>query len=293
MTKDWICSVVVSYNPSHTILENVSALAEQVDQVIVVDNGSSQASKAYLKLLEKLTNVRIIYNPDNLGIAAALNIGVTYCIDLGCFWIATFDQDSLVTPGFFDNLLAAYSSCNYKDIVAIISPMYRDQKTNVISCFGKPKDIDAAFVDIKSTMTSGSMVKAQVFQKVGFFDESLFIDYVDHEFCLRCLKNGYKIIESHKCVLNHSLGDQQIRNFLGIEVSITNHSYLRRYYNARNRIFVYSKYFFFSKWVVKDVISFFKEIIKILFLEDLSLLKSKYIIKGLIHGFIGIKGKHE
>ena len=39
-------------------------------------------------------------------------------------WVATFDQDSRVSPGFSDAMLAAYESCPFRDKVALIAPRH-------------------------------------------------------------------------------------------------------------------------------------------------------------------------
>ena len=81
----------------------------------------------------------------------------------------------------------------------------------------------------------------------------MFIDYVDHEFCLRCNLWGYKIIEASNAILRHSVGRLHKGRFMGREISFSDHSPLRKYYFVRNILFVYFNYYRqFTEWVTRD-----------------------------------------
>jgi rhamnosyltransferase len=289
-----VCAVVISYNPSASIVENINTLICQVSKVVIVDNGSCDDSKHYLEILSKDHNVTFFYNNKNIGIAAALNIGVKYALETGYFWVATFDQDSKITPNFINTMLATYISCTCKEAVALIAPTYYDQKTKIKTSFGICKKENLLFKDLTTTMTSGNLVRTDIFRKVGYFNEDFFIDYVDNEFCLRCLKYGYKLIESRQAVLIHNLGDGRRHSFLWKQPATTNHNHIRRYYNARNRFVVYKKYFSLNtKWALKDISQLMREMIKIVLFEESSLLKLIFIFKGISHAFTGKMGKYE
>lgn len=288
-----ICAVIVTFNPDKHIIKNVEILARQTFSICIVDNGSDVESQNYLLEAKDKFGAFIIYNNDNLGVATALNIGIKYAINLNFEWIATFDQDSTITDGYFYDMLNAYSQCPCKEKVAVISPIYFDKGANVKFAFGKPHNKNSLFVPIMSTMTSGNLLKTEVFPIVGLFEDELFIDYIDNEFCLRCNRNGFIVIEACNAVLYHRLGNSTRKKFLWKHPIVTNHSPLRRYYIARNRVIVYRKYILcYTKWVLRDIISFFTEIVKIFLFEDLVLAKMRYTFKGIFHGITGRLGKY-
>jgi len=289
-----VCAVIVSYNPGDYLIPNVIALRPQVDEVIIVDNGSCEDSRNILDTVSKIEGVKVIYNNDNLGIAAALNIGIKYAMNAGYNWVATFDQDSKVTPEFISSMFYAYESCEYKDSVAIISPIYYNPVTGKYCSFGRGKaKAVRSFIEVETTMTSGNLIPTYIFLKVDLFDEAFFIDYVDHEFCLRCLAHGFKIIESQRSVLYHRLGEPVQHKFLWKHITTTNHSPLRRYYNTRNRIIVWKRYFLLKPgWVMRDIISLVKQMLKIVLYENDIAKKVFSIIRGIYHGFAGKLGKY-
>lgn len=289
-----ICAVVVSYHPTAEIAENVAALFDQVDEVVIVDNGSDAPTKELLGKLNCYPKVSVIYSEENLGIAAALNIGVKHAKAAGHQWVATFDQDSKVTAGMIITMLQTYDAYLEKERIAILAPRYKDKTTGRITS-NASKNVDyekEPFAEMLTTITSGNLVKLSVFDAVGYFNEKLFIDYVDHEFCLRCAAHGYKILEVHDAVLEHSLGRPTQHRFFGKMPTTANHSALRRYYNARNRIYVYKKFaFVYPAWVAKNAYAFLKEIIKLILFERDRRQKLVAVCRGVFHGLVGRLGK--
>lgn len=289
-----VCAVIVSYNPDEYLITHVAAILPQVDKLLVVDNGSAVNSRAYLEAVAQMPAVDVIYNGENLGIAAALNIAARFAQDEGYAWLATFDQDSCATPELIESMLSTYETCGFKEKVALISPVYLDQSTGTVElvggCTGSPEQIFSTAV---TTMTSGNLVKSSTFSKVGFFEESLFIDYVDNEFCLRCLQRDLKILVSCKSVLQHKAGEPVRHSLLWKRPVTSNHSPLRRYYSARNRVVMYKRYFRSrSEWVYSDLYIFLKEIAKIILFEKDMLCKVRFISKGVYHGITGKMGKY-
>ena len=285
-TRD-VCAVVVTFNPGERLLGNITALRPQVQEVVVVDNGS--ANLGPIQRLEQC-GTKVFYNEENLGIAAALNIGMKYALKKGYTWIATFDQDSQPPLGFVKRLLEAYDAYPGRDRIAILSPVYRDEATGTVFQHGGQSS--APFQEIVSTMTSGNLVKADTLTKTGLFEEDLFIDYVDHEFCLRARKSGFGVLESRTAILGHNLGETEKYTKFGLTFHATNHSPLRRYYNARNRLVVYRRYLTTEpRWILKDIFGFLKEVGKIILVEENKREKLSAVGEGLWHGVTGKMGQ--
>src|SRR5258708_4061614 len=74
--KEYLCAVVVTYFPDEKLLDRLQKIQQQVDRVVVVDNGSSGESAESLRTAEQKLHLEVIRNAENLGIATALNQGV-------------------------------------------------------------------------------------------------------------------------------------------------------------------------------------------------------------------------
>jgi len=294
LQKENICAIIVTYNPDVKFSERAASIASQVSHVLIVDNGSDDISKEYLKQLGNLSNFRIIYNQDNLGIGAALNIGIKYALKSGYDWVATFDQDSKPTQKMIASMIKAYETLPNKENLALISPRFQSQSIDLLRTFvvNSKQGKNKSYAPILTTMTSGSLIRTKIFSLVGYFNEAMFIDFVDQEFCLRCAKCGFVIIEAQKAILIHDLGQPIQHKFLWKKCTVTNHNYLRRYYDARNRIYVYKKYFvMYPKWILSNLCAFPLDLLKILFFENDRMKKIYSVILGIYHGLIGKMGK--
>jgi rhamnosyltransferase len=286
------CAIIVSYNTTDHIFKAVDSLITQFSHIVVIDNGSHISSISILQGLETLPTINVIYNESNLGIACALNQGVRYAEEIGCEWVGTFDQDSLVSPSYLKTMMDAYNDCDNNHDVAIISPQYLT-KTGLIS-FSKFHENDSAikYRQVDTTMTSGNLLKISILKSVGWFDESLFIDYVDHEICLRFRIHSFRIIESCFSILQHELGDSVSYTIVGLKIVTTNHSSIRRYYKYRNMVRILTKYVTFEPKILSPMLTaLLTEPLKILLWEDNKRTKIFSIFKGIFHGFMHISGK--
>ncbi|HEX3156113.1 MAG TPA: glycosyltransferase family 2 protein, partial [Candidatus Angelobacter sp.] len=220
--------------------------------------------------------------------AAGLNIGIRRALpDENYAWIATFDQDSLVSPGYCETMLSAYAFCPFRDEVALIAPRHvLSSKTAAY----KPAQDGPTCQEIPVTLQSGSLFSCSVLKHVGLFDESFFIDYVDFDFCLRVRKKGYRIIEATGATLYHRVGTPTTHTFLNNTCMVFNHSPVRRYYTVRNRLRVYARYFMSDPgWIGHDMWSWLKEIVKLVLFEENRQEKLAYMARG---GRDALRGRH-
>ncbi|MGC1870147.1 MAG: glycosyltransferase family 2 protein [Acidobacteriaceae bacterium] len=281
-------AVVVSYHPSPELLRNIEILATQVGHVVVVDNTSSTSPQAVIDALEQRGGCTVIRNGKNRGIATALNLGVQRAISLGCEWIVTFDQDSCIGNGYMDGLIAACVESNNPAKIGVVCPIYRDALLGAVWPFPRGSNGEPLMY-----MTSGALMKSETYQKLGPFEDQLFIDGVDTEYALRMRAAGYRIVESD-VVLNHSLGKMTTHVFAGRHILLTNHNPQRRYFITRNRIVLLKRYRGKDReWTAYELTDFWKGTVALLLFEQDRWLKIKYMLRGAwdaIFGRLGSRG---
>lgn len=272
-----ILGVVITYNPDFDLLKkNIASFVDSVNAVIIIDNGSKTVEQLLDLDREKIV---VLCNQSNLGIAEGLNQALLYAHKNHFDYMLTMDQDSFFERATLQDLLLGFKN----DTTAIVCPSLKDMNSNHFVGASIP------YTDVFTAITSGSLCDVPILQSVGGFDTKMFIDYVDFELCLRLQKKGFKIIQSQNSVLCHHLGESKIYYILGVPIICSNHSPLRRFYYARNKIYIYKKYFFvFPLFVLRDILSFGKTIVSILLFEKLKTAKIKMIIKGVWHGLFFI-----
>jgi rhamnosyltransferase len=301
-TKDNTCAIVISYNPEASIFEKILRLSDQVDCVVVIDNGSSKSDRdPLIKVTQESNRVHLILNEENIGQAKALNIGVKYAQEHNYVWLLTMDQDSLVAPDMVVNMSLAYQQCNLIDRIVSICPALAsydgvtppsDDNVQLRSFSGKK--VEGLYSETKVTITSGNLLHVDIFNEIGLFEEDFFIDYVDQEFSLRLFQSNYRAIQANKAVLYHNIGNTTQHSLFGRKILAANNNSLRTYYFYRNGIAVYKKYFFSDfSWVIQDFVKgFIFNLAKIILFESERKDKLAKAFTGLVHGFTGRMGKY-
>ena len=284
-----VAAIIVSYNPDSNLFDSINLLLNQVEKVIIVDNGSKEKYVKYIKSINE-DKIEIILNKENLGVATALNIGVRKALENGYEWILTMDQDSKASPDMVKKMFNVYNSINReerKDILSIF-PNFVDERIQSIEEDSNMNSYEYVDADI----TSGNLLRKEVFEKVGFFDDSLFIDLVDTDFCMRLNEKNIKMIKVRDAILYHSLGESQsVKSIFG-KFNTSNHSALRRYYMTRNRFYTWEKYKDLNSFTLnRDKSLFKKEFVKIILGEKDKVNKIKMVLRGYKDYKKGIKGK--
>ena len=262
-------AVIVLYNPEKELLcKNVKAIIEQVDFLIFVDN-SPVVSR--LDFMEEYDSEKYMYVflEGNKGIGVALNTAVKICLEKEILWLLTLDQDSICPS----NIIYQYRKHTDLDSIGIISC---NKNYNGNGADGYKNEIEI----VNTCITSASYINTSVCRDVGFFDEKMFIDYVDFEYCYRLLENGYKILQVNTITLIHQLGDLKMINWFGINIHVENHNSFRKYYIARNIIYTWKKHpqlFSRKKMLSKEL----KLILKVLFFENQKMEKIRAICIGI------------
>jgi rhamnosyltransferase len=265
--RENVWAVVVTHNPTPDFEQNVSALITQVQELIIVDNQSSPANRQFVAKVASHYRAEVIWSQQNLGIASALNAGADLALASNeCQWILMLDQDSRVPPDFVATMFKAYEACPFRDEVAVVGANYQ-LKFRALRTPGAGGQA-RIFREVKTLMTSGTMVKRRAFADCGGFDESFFMDYVDHEFCFRVRRHGLRIIQANNAILQHRLGSPTLHRIFGRHFVTANYSPNRRYHQARNRLIFYRRYFYSDAiWVAGDCCRWVREILKIIVAE--------------------------
>jgi len=226
-------AVVTLFNPEDGVLDNIRSYVPYVKELLVIDNSKVPSD---LTLLKKEFNVKVFCFHKNLGIAKALNLALKHAEKKEYRWLLTMDQDSCFNPEEIRKFITIFKETPHDDL-ALFSPLHNRKMIKKSPVMSSAKNF---------VMTSGNLINVQKSLSIGGFDERLFIDEVDHDFCLRLKKEKYKILQSQNCYLNHTLGEP-------CDLSKkTRYPSKRLYYMSRNYLFLRAKHQAFFP-------SFFKE----------------------------------
>lgn len=295
-----LCAVVVTYQPDDDVVDNLLALVRECGRVLVVDNCSLLEKQAAMAVVPGVT---LLPQKENIGLAAALNLGLTQAAEFGCEWAVTFDQDSRPEPGMVSCLWEAHGAM---PAAMVIGPRIREEGGVDDASYRwlrRHERWPGLFRMVRSTadglpavtilVTSGSMVELATWRRLGGFDAGLFIDYIDIDYCLRVVRAGYKVAVAggKAAVLHHRLGARRKRVFAGRDFRPMHHAPFRHYFMARNRVHMWRRHAWaVPHWAAFDLSFALYNYMRVLLFEDQRWAKVKAIVRGTWHGLLGRTG---
>lgn len=305
MTKAWsIASVTVAYNSAGALGKQLDALLRQgrrLDEIIVVDNGSQDATVDMLR--RNYPQVTVIELGENLGTSGGITAGLSYsALQKKHDWTWLLDQDSLPESNALDELVRGYSMIEQQHgNTGVIASLPKDAGTGISypglhwrgRLVAPPPEMcqqPAWFVD--ATISSGTMIRREVVEKVGFPRADFFIDFVDFEYSLRIRRHGYQIAIIRDSVLHHTMGTPRMMRLFRFIKLWSGHVPWREYYYSRNYTYVVwhtypqiqSKFFLLAQLVRHGTAM-------VLFGED-KLASLHMMLRGFLDGRAGRLGIH-
>jgi rhamnosyltransferase len=127
--------------------------------------------------------------------------------------------------------------------------------------------------------------------RVGGFDAELFLDYVDHDFCLRARRAGFQVLEASELHMLPPVGKQAIP-LSGRPAPIDPLPAVRRYYITRNRMLLWARYLVFDlRWMLRDLRTGFRELFSMLLWEKGVGGKLWMMLRGAADALRGARGE--
>jgi len=236
-----VAAVIVCYYPDEAKLTRlILAIHESVDLIVMIDNGGVDA-RGPRALSDK---IRVESRGGiNLGVASALNLGCDIATNQGCRYAISFDQDSHPGREMIHVLLAElqeFQSRGHK--VAAIGPQLKDERGDSphmmgfvrFTRFGFNTWRGAGTEPVDMLITSGCLMDLSAWQDDGRFNDALFIDFVDHNWCWRLARRSYLFLGTGRTIMSHELSNGVKKTSRG---SLNTYSPVRRFYQCRNAVY--------------------------------------------------------
>ncbi|MCC5613181.1 glycosyltransferase [Nostoc sp. CHAB 5834] len=276
-----VAGMVTLYNSEQTVIQRLSTYVYQVGKLYAVDNSEYPNFELIELIRNTYPTIEYICNEGNPGIAHALNVAARAATLDQFSYLLMMDDDS-EAPSDLVNALYAVLIRKLSNKVGIVSAqsdpsVNRDDEQQVITA-----------------ITSGSLLDLRAYQLVGPFQDDLFIDWVDHEYCFRLAKNGYKIVIVNYVKLIHRLGTFKSKQLLGfLTVRWRSHNPSRLYYKFRNSLYVMNKYRDRLKltFILSVCFELLRDIAKAAFLENQKRAYFTSIGRGLVDAYKKRLGK--
>lgn len=230
-----ITAVLTLYYPDNSVINNISALAKQVDRILLADNSLENNELMFLGI-EK---VKYFWNQCNLGLSSAFN-RIFYRNEFDDEeFIIFFDQDSTIPDEYINKLCNYFENIEKTIKIGCIGPQYIDTNTKKLITPRFIREVYDGCYIVSSMITSGLLTKYKILKDISFWNEQIFLDMADWDFCWRLKEKKYQIVICTKITLIHTLG-KGIKKIGFLKIR-QNHP-VREYYQLRDcrKLFVKS-----------------------------------------------------
>lgn len=273
---------MILYKPDLSVTYRlIESILEQVDALCIIDNSPSPT-------ILNISKNKLHYHhfPKNIGIAAAHNIGLTDLRAAGCTFGMLLDQDSEVDDDLAFRLssLMVASKVENRPLVAIGPRIICSfSEKTVRPRVQREISVYENLVCVTQIISSGMMIDLCKLDLIGFKDEKLFIDGVDHEWCWRAKTQNLLVAIANNVEMVHKLGDGRSK-FAGITYKVG--SPIRLYYQFRNILVLARRGYVPNYWKTRNIL-----VLPIRFFAN-SLLQNnkreriKYMLCGLWDGLL-------
>lgn len=208
-------------------------------EVIMVDNGSSDGSSAFVA--SHYSWVHIIELPENFGFCKAVNDGIRMA---RAPYVLLLNNDTEVEENFLEEMTAAIHRHKKAFSCAAKMVQYHDREKlddagNYYSALGwafargKGKDIHSYEKEEKifASCAGAAIYRKKIFDKIGYFDEEHFAYLEDMDVGYRARIHGYQNWYAPKAVVYH----------VGSGTSGSRYNQFKIRYSSRNNVYLIYK----------------------------------------------------
>ena len=275
--------VIPNYNGKHFLEDCLKAVYEQDikdQEVIVVDNGSTDGSLEYL---ETFPGVRTIVLDKNYGFCRAVNEGIKAAKSE---YVILLNNDTEVDKNFASELLKAIKSdekifsCSSKmiqfhdreamddagDYYCALGWAFGRGKGGHVSAYDEPVNIFAA-------CAGAAIYRKKMLESLGYFDEDHFAYLEDIDIGYRARIQGFRNVYAPKAVVYH----------VGSGFSGSTHNAFKVKLSSRNNVYLAYKNMPFLQIILNSPFLFLGHAVKWLFFLKKGL--GKEYVEGVKEGF--------
>ena len=185
--------------------------------ILVENNSTTQEIRDYYKELDGKKRVRVVYWDKEFNYSAINNFGISYA--KGEYILCLNNDITVISPDWLEELLA---NCQRPEVGIVGARLYYPDNTiqHAGIVLGMGGCAGSLFVglarsrggylhkaalqqDLSAVTAACFMVKKEVFEKVGGFEEKLAVAFNDVDFCLKVRHAGYLVVYDPYAELYH------------------------------------------------------------------------------------------
>ena len=271
--------VFLSFHSESHIRRLVADIEEKYP-IIVVENSLNHNLKTELE--QQYKNVRVIIPPKNIGIPAGYNLGIK---EAKTNFVFLTQADIAFSNQSLHDLQECVSNI---DDFAILSPIYDNEKhyknyliwnENLLNQNLNDKIFRKFEIKEVDHIDNDFIINKKTFEKIGFFDENIFLYFDTMDFCKKARRADKKIYVCRKIKYTH-YGSKSVDDQFSREYALS-----RAWHYNWSKFYYFRKYFGYFYALKKIYPNLYKSIKK-MFICIIFRKKEYYLYKAEFLGII-------
>lgn len=220
-----VCTIVLNYNNiSDTVetLKSAGSLNYENNSLLLVENSAKK--EVIEKIRVQCPFLEIIENERNLGYAGGNNVGIRRAIECGAEYIFLLNNDVILEQDVLEKLVAAMEGAPECAACQPVVTYFHDRdkvwSAGTELYFGYPKLFQKNEKILNKKMLQDGvkkppfglvgcalLLRADALEKIGLFDESLFLMQEETDWCIRAVKMGFSLRVVSDAVVHHKVSE--------------------------------------------------------------------------------------
>ena len=196
-----VSAIIPCYNAASTISRAIESVLNQtttVDEIIVINDGSTDNSLEEIQGLKKLHDSIVVIHQDNKGVCAARNAGIELAQGT---YLLTLDADDYFEHSFVEKALKKFEEDhNYGAVMCGYVRVVNGKKVMPYI----PPEITLASCLMNNGALSCLLLKKDAVVKAGLYDDAMHLGYEDWDLNIRILKEGYRYGVVREILFNYT-----------------------------------------------------------------------------------------
>lgn len=271
-----VCAIVLNYFGHEETIACINRLTSQpLAKIVALENSGSEDEKQILTTAFTETPiVEIISSKKNLGFAGGVNYALKQMLPQKFDAFLIMNNDTLPSSDLVDTLIEGVEFLSLDLAAPVI--YHHPEKEKLWSRGNYYNKWTGLLTDKPLSLLPGNffyltgcclLIRARVFETMGFFDEDFFMYGEDAEFCFRAAEYGLKTGIIAEAKIYHKTGASSVQNSFFYEYHIN-----RSHFILGHKLF-FSTYTRFLAQVLKTLILGLRAITRTLRYKNLNAFK--------------------
>jgi hypothetical protein len=221
MSRSNVAVIIINWKLKEETLACIRSVEQSIYpcRIIIVDNGSDDGSVEYFQ--EYVPHIELISLPTNIGFGRACNHAIRLALkSVDCQYVWLLNNDAVIAP---DALKALLDAAEQHPEAGILGPKiyYHDRPDTFWYAGARRRRYVLAAADtgrgqvdrgqfesvreVDYVFGTAMLIRREVFEIVGSFDEQFFLYLEDLDQCLMAQQAGFRLLFAPKARIWHSV----------------------------------------------------------------------------------------